>query len=132
MDNETFRWIIGGICGFLLVAGGGLTAFCFSLNTRMTAMETYIKTSIKGAAEVLHNDDTPKLDALLEKLIEASRLCELSKDEWRQLEELTEKFMNDPQRQAGKRLSASAINALAKVVNGLSRRKFKLTRFLTA
>lgn len=122
MGETAILWLFGIVISVLTMGGGGMLKFCFSINTRMTAMETYIKSSIKGAAEVLHNDDTPRLDALLEKLVESyhDHHYDLSDQEWKDLETLSRQLKEDVTREPGKRLSANIVLSLAKMVNDLS------------
>lgn len=91
----------------------------------MTALETFIKIYIKGAAEVLHNDDTPELDALLEKLVKSyhDHEYDLTLKEWQDLERLSAQIKDDLSREPGKRLSATAVLALASLANDLSKHK---------
>lgn len=131
MDKDVLLWLIGIICSILIVAIGWLAKFCFTINTRVTAMETYMKVVLKGASEVLHNDDTPKLDALLEKLVRAydDKDCRLSLTEWQELQRLTRQLKNDLNRDPGKRLAANLVNSLATLVNDMTTKR--IVRCLT-
>jgi hypothetical protein len=125
MNQEAVLWIFGVLITALSLASGGIIGFILSISTRMTALETFIKIYIKGAAEVLHNDDTPELDILLEKLVKSyhDHNYDLTLDEWQSLEKLSAQIKDDLTREPGKRLSASAIVALACLANDLSKHK---------
>src|SRR5579863_711225 len=107
MNQEVLLWLLGILNGLFIPSGSALVWYCWTMNTRVTALEVFIKTFIKGAAEILHNDDTPELDKLLEKLRQSyhDNHYDLTIEEWRELERLSAMVRDDMTREPGKRLS---------------------------
>lgn len=110
MNQDLFNVIVGVILTGVLAFGAWLVLSQFSLDKRLTRIETLFEILGEKFAKVLHSPHTPELDSYLEKYIDNG--YEMSFQEWRELMGRCEAIENDQACPKDQRLLAAFVSAL--------------------
>jgi hypothetical protein len=124
--NEIEVRIIEIAVSIAIAMASGLIVFCFNISSRVRGLEIYIMTSIKGAAEILHNDEDPyRIDQELEDIVKAYKdnHYDLTMTQWIRLRELCKQVMDNKDAPKGDRLAANTIYAFAVLADKFAEHK---------